>query len=209
MCVVDPGQVAAAGMDSLLRQGIRGVRANLKTAGVDAVDDAVRQLTAIGAALADSDMILQVFLPISVTTKLKKTFAVLGRPVVLDHFGGLKTSSATLDVDLEQLIDVLALPNTILKLSGACRVTDYAETTAALDDVAPSLLAAAKGKSIWGSDWPHTGKPSERKSRPLSEIEPFMPINDRKSLEDLRRWAGSHEAFQEVTHDTPAALFGF
>lgn len=209
VCVVEPEQVAAGDMDVLWRQGIRGVRANLKTAGIDAVDEAARQLTAIGAALADSDMVLQVFLPISVTTKLRETFESLGRPVILDHFGGLKTSGPTIDSDLERLVDVLALPNVVLKLSGACRVTDHSETTAALDDIAPSLLAAAKGRAIWGSDWPHTGKASERKTRPLSEIEPFMPIDDQGSLEDLRRWAGSQAAFNEVTCDTPTALFGF
>ncbi|WP_298360282.1 amidohydrolase family protein [uncultured Litoreibacter sp.] len=208
VCVVDPQAVSKDTMQSLWDSGVRGLRANLKTAGVNAAKDAERQLDTLSRAMKETDFILQVFLPVQVTIALRSTFENLGRPVILDHFGGLKTSSVTLASDVSGLLDVLSLPNVILKASGACRVRDYAVTSAALDKIAPELFAAARGRVIWGSDWPHTGKSSDRAQRHLSEIEPFMDVDDQASLDDIKKWSGNHKVFQDITRDTANALFG-
>lgn len=209
VCVIDPALASQSDLAALWEQGVRGLRANLKTSGVDAIDDAERQLESLGQAMVGTDLHLQVFLPIQTTIALARTFKSLGRTVILDHFGGLKTSSPTLAADLDQLVEVLELPNVVLKASGACRVTDYAPDTSALDTIAPRLFAAARGRTIWGSDWPHTGKSSERATRPLSEAEPFMKIDDLQSLEDIARWSENEDIFQSITGNTANALFGF
>ncbi|WP_298260447.1 amidohydrolase family protein [uncultured Litoreibacter sp.] len=209
VCVISPASTSKEDLDALWGEGIRGLRANLKTAGVNAIEDVERQLQEISRTMAGTDLMLQVFLPIKVTIAMAETFKSLGRPVILDHFAGLKTSSPTRDEELAGLLEVLSLPNVILKASGACRAIDYASTTSALDDVAPTLFAAARGRVIWGSDWPHTGKSSERAQRPLSEIEPFMAIDDNASLDNIRKWSGNDSIFQEITSDTANSLFGF
>ena len=209
IAVIDPEVATRSDLQALWARGIRGLRANLKTAGVNAVADTVDQLETLNAAMKGTDLLLQVFLPISVTVEMKSTFGLLGRTVILDHFGGLKTSRKTLEQDVERLTEILTLPNVVLKASGACRVTDYAETTTTLDPVAPKLFEAASGRVIWGSDWPHTGPATKRQARPLSEIEPFMNIDDQTNLDDIRGWCGNMSVFQEITSDTACQLFGF
>jgi len=170
---------------------------------------AAADLQRLGRALHGTGLLIQVFLPLTTLLALRATFAELGRPVILDHFAGLKTSSAGLAEDVAGLADLLVLPNVVLKASGSCRATDYAPDARALDPIVPLLFDAAPGRVIWGSDWPHTGKSSERATRPITEIEPFMAIDDRAGLADLARWAGSPERLRAILQDTPSALFGF
>ncbi|WP_368188549.1 amidohydrolase [Aestuariibius sp. HNIBRBA575] len=209
VCVIDPKTTTKEDVKALADLGVCGLRANLKTAGIDAIDNAAQQLRDLDRVMMGTDLILQVFLPVHVNIALAPLFKSLGRPVILDHFAGLKTSSPTLDTDMAGLADVLSASNVFLKVSGACRVTDYAATAVALDDFAPDLFATARGRVIWGSDWPHTGKSAERAKRPLSEVEPFLKIDDQKGLKDIQRWSENNNHFQEITKSTADDLFGF
>ncbi|MGO4855328.1 amidohydrolase family protein [Phaeovulum sp. W22_SRMD_FR3] len=209
IAVIDPFAATADDIRDLAAQGVVGMRANLKTDGVGDLTACAAYLRALGRILAGSDMLIEVFLPLASLCALRPILADLGRPVILDHFAGLKTSAPTLAEDLAALEDLLALPNIVLKASGACRATDYAADCRALDPIAPRLFAAAPGRVIWGSDWPHTGKSAARKQRPVTEIEPFLPIDDRAGLADLRRWAGDAAQLRAILQDTPSALFSF
>lgn len=209
IAVVDPRNTAPGDLRALANADVVGLRVNLKTSGVDSVAIATAYLRDLGQATRGTELLIQVFLPLSMVLALRPTFVQLGRPVILDHFAGLKTSAPNLEKDLAALADLLTLPNMILKASGSCRVTGYAADASALDTIAPRLFDAAPGRVIWGSDWPHTGKSSERASRPIRDIEPFMAIDDRVGLDDLARWAGNPERLRTILQDTPASLFGF
>lgn len=209
IAVVDPQTCSKEALAALAAAGIVGLRANLKTSGVAAVDAAEAYLNGLGRLMQGTDLLLEVFLPLPMMIALRPTLAALGRTVILDHWAGLKTSSPSIDDDFAQLQDLLSVPNLVLKTSGSCRATDYAPDTSALDAIAPALFDAAPGRVIWGSDWPHTGKSSERMSRPLSQIEPFMPIDDRKAMEDLKKWAATPERYAAILHYTPNSVFGF
>lgn len=207
IAVIDPFSATAADVQELAARGVAGVRANLKTNGVDDADACASYLRGLEQALSGTDMIIEVFLSLPLLLRLRKVLVELGRPVVLDHFAGLKTTSPSLSDDVEGLVDLLGSSNLVLKVSGACRATDYASSTAALDLIAPRLIDAAPGRVIWGSDWPHTGRSSERKNRQVTEIEPFMPVDDQASLADLARWAGDPRRLDDILRTTPAALF--
>ncbi len=204
--VVDPH---ARPCGDLTLPGVCGLRANFKTSGDADPEYCLSQLRAMGGALGQSDKILEIFAPVALLYHLRAGLSELGRPVILDHFGGLKLSSPILAEDLEKLHEVLSLGNVILKASGACRATNYAPTHAALDGIAPALFATAKGRVIWGSDWPHTGKSEHRINRPLSELEEFQDVDDVQGVADIRRWAGTANDAEEILWNTPNALFGF
>lgn len=203
IAVVDP----RAGLDR--SAGVIGLRANLKTSGVDALDVAEAYLTALDRLMKGTDLLLELFVPLPMLIALRPKLAQLGRQVILDHWAGFKTTSPTAAQQLDQLQDLLSLPNVVLKVSGSCRATDYSSDVSDLDPIADRLFDAAPGRVIWGSDWPHTGRSSDRRSRPLTEIEPFMPIDDRAALNDLKRWAKTPERYANILWDTPKALFGF
>ncbi|MFY0595262.1 MAG: amidohydrolase family protein [Cognatishimia sp.] len=209
IAVVDPALQNKDYIQSLWAAGVRGLRANLKTSGDTAVEVAKTQLKQLNGQMTGTDMMMQIFLPAHVIIALKDTIAEMGRPTILDHCAGLKLGTDDFENTFEQLLEVLALPNVILKTSGQCRVVDYAANYDLLAPFAPSMLNAAKGRTIWGSDWPHTGKSSERAARPLSEIEPFMNIDDQMSLRYLQDWASNQVEFQAITRDTSLNLFGF
>lgn len=208
IAAVDPGRTSAEGIAEMIRAGVRGLRANFKTSGVNAAEVARDQIRALDRCLRGTDLVLEIFAPLRLLAGLRDDLAKLGRPIILDHFGGFKTDSETLTEDTEVMLELLHLSNIILKTSGACRATGYTDP-AALDPLAPLFLSAARGRTIWGSDWPHTGKSSERANRPLNEIEPFQAIDDVKGLSDLERWANDPVLLDEILWYTPAALFGF
>ncbi|GAA6208854.1 amidohydrolase family protein [Cognatishimia sp. WU-CL00825] len=209
VAVVDPSKHEPDHIQSLWSSGVRGLRANLKTSGATAIDVAKAQLVQLNAQMKGTDMILQIFLPADVIYSLKDTIAQLGRPTILDHFAGLKTEDPNFTETLDRVSEVLALPNVILKTSGLCRVIDYADSAAALAPYIPSLFDVAKGRIIWGSDWPHTGKSAQRATRPLSEIEPFMHIDDLAYLELLKHWCRTDTEFNNIARHTSLNLFNF
>ncbi len=209
IAVVDPAAQDPDLIQTLWNSGVRGLRANLKTSGQTAVETSKEQLKLLTAQMAGTDMALQVFLPATVLIALKDTLRDIGRPIILDHFAGLKIGSPDFDTTFEQLLDILALPNVILKTSGLCRAIDYADTPDAIVPLIPALFDAAKDRVIWGSDWPHTGKSSERAARPLTEIEPFMDIDDVQQLQNIKNWSRSDAEFHKITRETSLELFGF
>ncbi len=209
IAVVEPKTHDKDQLQTLMKNGVRGLRANLKTSGITGIELAESQLSALNNHVSGTDLMLQIFLPADVIISLKKSIANSGRPMILDHCAGLKLGTENFDDTFEQLLEVLSLPNVILKTSGLCRVVDYADDYIGLDELMPQMLAASKGRAIWGSDWPHTGKSVERAARPITEIEPFMPIDDQLSLECLKKWSRTEAEFRDITRDTSLNLFGF
>ncbi|GLQ35080.1 hydrolase [Amylibacter marinus] len=209
IAVIDPERTAPEFVSSLWHSGVRGVRANLKTSGQTGIDTARRQLEQLADRLSGTDMALQIFLPADVIVELKDTIRGLGRLTILDHFAGLKIGDPNFSSTLDGLQEVLVLPNVVLKVSGSVRATDYADTPVAMEPFIPALFDAAKDRIVWGSDWPHTGKSSERAARPLSEIEPFMEIDDAKSLGYIREWCRSEAEFRNITYGTSKEIYGF
>ncbi|MFC0199770.1 amidohydrolase family protein [Paracoccus rhizosphaerae] len=209
VAVVDPRQVTSDDIRTLRAQGVVACRANLKTRGTTDIEDCAAYLRALDSVLLGTDMAIEIYLPLPTLLRLRPVLAATPRVFILDHFAGLDTTSANLDAEIDALCDLLSLPNVILKASGACRATGYSATNDPLDPIAPLLFRAAPGRVIWGSDWPHTGRSAERAFRPLSEVEPFMSIDDMRALADLQRWAGSSEHAQAILAETPAQLFGF
>ncbi len=209
IAVIDPARTGPEEIAGMRRAGVRGLRANFKTSGVNAAETARDQVQALDRCLRGTDLLLEVFAPLHLLASLRNDLARLGRPIILDHFGGFKTDSKTLAADIDTMQEILLLPNVILKTSGACRATNYAADRTDMDAIVPRFLSAARGRTIWGSDWPHTGKSSDRATRPLNETEPFQAIDDTESLVDLERWAGTPDQLAEILWHTPAALFGF
>lgn len=202
--VVSADQPSA--IPDLVRAGVVGVRANLKTRGVAQAEDAAAQIAALESCLKGTDLALQVYLPLEVVLGVARQLVAIGRPVILDHFAGLQTAKIT-ENDVGDLLDLLASPNIYLKASGACRVVGNDANFAALDPIAPRLFAAAKGRVIWGSDWPHTSGGADRRARPLTEIEPFRPIDDRAGIEAVSRWCGEPEMRRDVLWNAANQLF--
>lgn len=77
-------------------------------------------------------------------------------PYVIDHMARLIASAGVEQPPFQELLSLMADERCWVKISGAERLT--ADGTPPYDDVVPyarALIAAAPGRILWGTDWPH------------------------------------------------------
>lgn len=77
-------------------------------------------------------------------------------PFVIDHMARVPTADGIEQPPFKTLLDVMHDDRAWVKISGAERLT--ADGPPPYDDVVPfarALVAAAPGRVLWGTDWPH------------------------------------------------------
>lgn len=163
--------------------------------------------------------------PCANITQSQLTPVVLASPVpiVLDHFGGLRTASLHrfLNPDdaspfnvleqpgLDAIKALLASGKLYLKLSAPYRVS---EDSPSYDDMKPLVQALVKAnpeRVLYGSDWPHT-QPFHRRPKHIKveDTEPFVEFDDRAWALKLKSWV-SEEEFQLLMVDNPRRLLSY
>jgi len=177
----------------LQRLGVRGVRVNLQTGGVQDPAVAQRLLEEADARVAARGWHVQTFTKMALIRKLD--LDAFAAPLVFDHFGLPRDQD-----DCDYLIHLLETGKVYVKLSGPHRLTM---------DPGPlvrALVAANPGRCLWGSDWPH---PFTRGARNPDEVQPFDPIDDAAALARLHAWVGDAALFRNILADNPARLYDF
>lgn len=173
-------------VSQMQKLGVRGVRVNLQTAGLDdpkLIEQAAARVAALGWHV-------QAFTTISVLKKTRE----LPVPLVVDHFGLVKSQG-----DVDYLARLLKTQDVYVKLSGTHRLP--------LDPgpVVRALVAANPERCLWGSDWPHPASGA----RDPQLVQPFDRIDDRAALERLHGWIGDATLFRKILLDNPARLYDF
>jgi predicted TIM-barrel fold metal-dependent hydrolase len=170
--------------------GVRGIRVNLQTAGIEDAAAAQRLLDEAASRIRPLGWHVQVF----TNLKLLKQIGRLPVPLVVDHFGSPRDQE-----DADYLVWLLGTGNVYVKLSGPhrCKV-DPGELTR-------RLVAAAPDRCVWGSDWPHP----PGGARNPGAVQPFDPIDDAAALERLHGWVGDAALFRKILVDNPARLYDF
>lgn len=205
IAVVDIDRVEDETLADLDAAGVVGIRLNVATREKG---NLAKTLRATDKRLAGTNWHIQIYAPMAAIIEAEKPLSRLGRPVVLDHFGGARTGQPVVAEGLRVLMRLLRDGPAYAKLSGAYRVSDDAATQ--WDDAAPlavALIDAAPDRIVWGSDWPHTGSHGRRGAK--TRIEPFQKIDDRAALAALARWAGEKATLKRILVDTPRELYRF
>jgi predicted TIM-barrel fold metal-dependent hydrolase len=173
--------------------GVRGVRVNLETSGVDDAVAAQRLLEEAASQVAPLGWHVQTFTKTSLLKNLD--LERLAVPLVIDHFGLPRDRQ-----DCDYLAHLLKTQNVYVKLSAPHRMPmDPAP-------LARALIAANAERCLWGTDWPH---PFTRGPRQPSEIQPFDAIDDAAALERFRGWVADAALFRKILVDNPARLYDF
>ena len=199
-----PAKVAAAELDRLHARGVRGLRVNIATGGAATLEVMQRDIAAAARLCERHGWHVQVFANPRVIEQLVPLLADLPVASVIDHFGlnapGADTSS------LRALLRLLEAGKTWVKISGAYRISSWRDPRTG--ELARTLCAANPQRIVWGSDWPHTPKSSQRKPNAEEEL-PFQAIDTAALLALVPHWLQNDRLVRRVLVDNPKKLYDF
>src|SRR5258708_26149593 len=144
-----------ADLDTMNQAGIRGIRLNLATGGVNDPNVGRPRFQAALERVKNRDWHVQLFTRLAMVTAIKDLVATSPLPVVFDHFGG---AHAELGVDQPGFSDLLELAKSgkaYVKISGAYRASTLAPDYPDAAPLARALIAPTPQRIVWGTDSPH------------------------------------------------------
>lgn len=187
-----PADVDDATLADFAARRIRGVRLSDMTKGGVPLSN----LEAMAARLKGSGWHIQVLAEFSKSPDLPSRLRKLGVPVVIDHLGIVNPERGTGDAAFQSILDLLRDGIAWLKLSGPYLGSRQPIPYADMQPCAEALVAAAPGRLVWATDWPH---PSCGDS----------PPDDGALFALLDRWVPDTEMRRRILVDNPAELYGF
>lgn len=117
-------------------------------------------------------------------------------PIVIDHMGHPELGRGVDQPCVNMLFDLLRHENWWVMISNADRFSAQTQKWSDALPLAQKLIAAAPGRAIWCTDWPHV---QYRKPMP----------NDAELLEFLYRATPDPAVRKQILVDNPSKLFGF
>src|SRR5262249_42999164 len=126
--------------------------------------------------------------------------------VVIDHYGVYGTLPPNSAVG-QKLIDLLGASHVWMKLSAPYRVGT--NPLAIRPDRAwlSAILAAAKDRCIWGSDWPHT--PPHEAQQGSHMPAPHRRLDYGQLVDEFVAAVGDKGLVDAIMLDNPSRLYGF
>jgi len=198
--IVDIGEDAAeSAIAALHARGVRGVRINVspvKTPQSGFAQTLLPRIRRLDAVCAEAGWMLDFLLPGWLTAELMDTLKQLRAPFTLAHMGMFPARAGAGQPGFVQLLDLLRHGDgrCWVKLTGVYRMSQ-ASGFADAAPMAEALLAAAPGRILWGSDFPHLSFADRVGSLELFNL--------------LARWAPEEGLRQRILVDNPRELFGF
>ena len=176
-----------AELDAMGKAGIRGIRLNLATAGIN--DPSVaRQRFANAVARAEKrGWHIQFNTQLPVIDALSPQFLASPVPLVIDHFGGATAARGLDQPGFGALVNLVKSGKAYVKISGSA---DSVSTQPDLADVAPfarALVQANPQRILWGTTGPIQDRTrSLDASLPISHL--HVQTDDGKVLNLLPVW---------------------
>ena len=195
-------------LDAMNQAGIRGIRLNLATGGVNDPNVGRPRFQAAVDRVKARGWHIQLFTNLAMISAIKDLVAASPVPVVFDHFGG---AQAELGVDQPGFADLVELVRTgkaHVKISGAYRASKLGPDYADAAPLARALIAANSDRIVWGTDWPHPDSVTPPGRKP-TEVTPLLQIDDGRLLNQLPVWAPDAAIRKKILVDNPAKLYGF
>jgi predicted TIM-barrel fold metal-dependent hydrolase len=195
-------------LDTMNKQGFRGIRLNLATGGVNDPSVGRPRFSAAVDRVKARGWHVQLFTNLAMISAIKDLVAASPVPVVFDHFGG---ALAELGVDQPGFADLLELVKSgkaYVKISGAYRASKLGPDYADAAPLAKALIAANADRIIWGTDWPHPDSVTPP-GRQVTEVTPLFQIDDGRLLNQLPVWAPDAATRKTILVDNPTRLYGF
>jgi predicted TIM-barrel fold metal-dependent hydrolase len=194
-------------LDAMGRAGVRGIRLNLATGGVN--DPAVgrRRFLAAIERITSRNWHVQMNTNLAMISAIKEQVAASPVAVVFDHFGGARAGLGPQQPGFAELVELVRSGQVYVKISAAYRVSRLAPDYADVVPLAQALIGANPDRVVWGTDWPHpaTTPPGGK----ATDVTPLMQIDDGRLLNQLPVWAPDPAIRKKILVDNPARLYAF
>lgn len=195
-------------LDRLGQAGIRGIRLNLATAGINDPAVADARLTQAIARISARRWHIQINTNLTMIAALEARLASSPVPIVVDHFGGAQAVLGERQPGFAALVTLVRSGRAYVKISAAYRSSTRAPDYADIVPLSKALIAANVDRVLWGTDWPHPN-PVAPPGRPATEVTPFLAVDDGHVFNQLPVWAPDARVRQKILVDNPAQLYGF
>ena len=194
-------------LDQLAQAGVRGIRLNLATGGVNDPALARQRFLAAVDRVKQRNWHVQFYTTLEVIGALKGEFAASPVPIVFDHFAGAQAALGTEQPGFADVLDLVKSGKAYVKISGAYRISKAAPEYVDAAPLARALIAANPDRILWGTDWPHTA--STPPGKQPTDVTPLSPIDDGRLLNQLPLWAPEAAVREKILVTNPARLYGF
>jgi len=197
-----------AALDAMGRAGIRGIRLNLATSGIN--DPAVgrARFTAALARVTARNWHIQINTNLAMIAAIKDLVATSPVPVVFDHFGGARAELGVRQPGFADLVDLVRSGRAYIKISAAYRSSSAAPDFPDVVPLARALVGANRERVLWGTDWPHPN-PVPPPGGKATDVTPLLQIDDGRVLNLLPVWAPDPATRKMILVDNPARLYGW
>jgi predicted TIM-barrel fold metal-dependent hydrolase len=207
VAVVDD-KTAEADLDAMSQAGIRGIRLNLATGGVNDPTVGRPRFQAAVERVKNRNWHVQLFTSLSMISAIKDLVAASPVPVVFDHFGGAQAELGVGQPGFSDLLELVRSGKAYVKISGAYRASKLAPDYPDAAPLAQALIAANSDRIVWGTDWPHPDSVTPPGRKP-TELTPLFQIDDGRLLNQLPVWAPDAAIRKKILVDNPSSLYGF
>ena len=193
-------------LDAMGKAGIRGIRVNLATSGLNDPSIGRKRLEAAIERVKGRGWHVQVYTNLPLLSSIKDVLASSPVPVVFDHFGGADAALGLEQPGWADLIEAVKSGKAYVKISGAYRLSNKGPDYPDAVPFARTLIAANADRIVWGTDWPH---PNSSSGKPATELTPLYQIDDGRLFNQLAVWAPNAGVRKKILVDNPATLYGF
>ncbi|NQV98538.1 MAG: amidohydrolase family protein [Rhodospirillales bacterium] len=188
--------VSDAELAELNRLGIRGLRFNL----VDVADPSkglpLAQIRRLAERIADMGWHVEFLAHVDDYPDLARMFGDFPTEIVFGHTGYLRIGRTTDDPGFQAMLELARAGKCWIKLTGPYRISAADLPYGDAGDFARAAVAAAPGRVIWGSDWPHV------------KISKPMP-HDADMCDYFFDWVADETSRRKILVDNPSQLYFF
>ena len=207
VAVIDD-KTSESDLDAMGKAGIRGIRLNLATGGVNDPTVGRPRFSAAVERIKARGWHVQLFTSLSMITAIKDLVLASPVPVVFDHFGGAQAALGVGQPGFADLVDLVKSGKAHVKISGAYRASKLGPDFADATPLAQALISANADRIVWGTDWPHPDSVTPP-GKQVSDVTPLFQIDDGRLLNQLPVWAPDAAVRNKILVGNPARLYGF
>ena len=197
-----------AALDAMDRAGIRGIRLNLATSGINDPVVGRARFTAALARVTARHWHIQINTNLAMIAAIKDLVATSPVPVVFDHFGGARAELGVRQPGFADLIELVRSGRAYIKISAAYRSSSAAPDFPDIVPLAKALIGSNPQRVLWGTDWPHPN-PVPPPGGKATDVTPLLQIDDGRVLNLLPVWAPDPATRKLILVDNPARLYGW